>query len=65
MVDIFGDGAHFSNETDDHVDVEAYVNESAMVRFGRGKAPDVMVLSSQHLADEIGRQLCAAAGAYE
>ena len=65
IVDIFGDGVRFFNETDDHVDVEAYVNESAMVRFGRSNAPDVVVLSPQHLADEISRQLHAAAEAYE
>ena len=65
IVDIFGDGVRFFNETDDHVDVEAYVNESAMIRFGRSNAPDVVVLSPKNLADEIGRQLHAAAEAYE
>lgn len=65
IVDIFGGGVRFFNETDDHVDVEALVNEDAMVRFGRSNAPDVVVLSPQRLADEIGRQLHAAAEAYE
>ena len=65
IVDIFGNSVRFFNETDDHVDVEAYVNESAMVRFGRSNAPDVVMLSPKHLADEIGRQPHAAAEAYE
>ena len=65
IIDIFGDGVRFFNETDSHVHVEAYVNEEAMVRFGRSNAPDVVILSPRRLADEIGRQLHAAAQAYE
>lgn len=65
IVDIFGEGVRFSNETDSHVDVEADVNEEAMVRFGRSNAPDVVVLSPQRLVDAIHEQLRAAARAYE
>ena len=65
ILDIFGDEVRFLNETDDHVDVEARVNEDAMLRFARSNAPDVVVLSPQRLADRIRKELRIAAEAYD
>ena len=65
ILDIFGDEVRFLNETDDHVDVEARVNEDAMLRFARSTAPDVMVLAPRRLRERVKTELETAAEAYE
>lgn len=64
ILDIFGDEVRFYNETEGHVDVEARVNEDAMLRFARSNAPDVVVLTPQRLRERVRAELEAAAGAY-
>ena len=53
IIDIFGMGVRFSNETDEYVTVTAHVDKDAMRQFAKSYAPDVLVLEPKKLVEEI------------
>lgn len=44
VIDLFGKGVNFSEETDTHVSVSVHVNERAVEQFAKNYAPDVVIL---------------------
>lgn len=44
VIDLFGKGVNFSEETDTHVSVSVHVNERAAEQFAKNYAPDVVIL---------------------
>lgn len=65
IIDLFGTDVTFSDETDTHVTVTAFVNEMAMRRFAKSYAPDVVVLAPQSLTDQIKADLRTTLALYE
>ena len=53
VIDTFGTGVGFTNETDTHVEVVAKVTEDAMFQFAKNYAPDVLVLEPKKLVDRL------------
>lgn len=53
VIDLFGKGVNFSEETDTHVSVSVHVNERAAEQFAKNYAPDVVILQPKRLRDNI------------
>ena len=53
IIDVFGTDVKFSEETDNTVNVSAFVNEIAMLQYAKTHSPDVVILSPQYLADKL------------
>ena len=65
VIDLFGKGVSFSDDTGTHVTVSANVNELAMCKFAKSLAPDLIVLEPQSLADKVRNSLETAVREYE
>lgn len=65
VIDLFGKGVNFSEETDTHVSVSVHVNERAAEQFAKNYAPDVVVLQQKRLRDKLRDDLKKAWEAYE
>ncbi len=65
MIDLFGKGVKFSEETDTHVSVSVHVNERAAEQFAKNYAPDVMILQPKKLRDKLRDDLKKSWEAYE
>ena len=61
VIDLFGKGVNFSEETDTHVSVSVHVNERAAEHY----APDVVILQPKRLRDKLRDDLKKAWEAYE
>lgn len=53
VIDMFGRGVTFSDETEKHVTVSAYVNERSMWQYAKSFAPYVLILEPKRLADQV------------
>lgn len=53
VIDMFTDDLRFSDETDTHVTVSAYINEMSMLQFAKTFMPFVTVLSPKVLVEKI------------
>lgn len=65
VIDLFGKGVNFSEETDTHVSVSVHVNERAAEQFAKNYAPDVVILQPKRLRDKLRDDLKKAWEAYE
>lgn len=65
VIDLFGKGVNFSEETDTHVSVSVHVNERAAEQFAKNYAPDVVILQPKRLRDKLRDDLKKAREAYE
>ena len=65
VIDLFGKGVNFSEETDTHVSVSVHVNERAAEQFEKNYAPDVVILQPKRLRDKLRDDLKKAWEAYE
>lgn len=65
VIDMFGLGVIFSDETEEHVTVSARVNERAMWQFAKNFAPDVLILEPKRLADRVKEEAERTIEAYE
>lgn len=65
VIDLFGKGVNFSEETDTHVSVSVHVNERAAEQFAKNYAPDVVILQPKRLRDKLRDDLKKSWGAYE
>ena len=65
VIDLFGKGVNFSEETDTHVSVSVHVNERAAEQFAKNYAPDVVILQPKRLRDKLRDDLKIAWEAYE
>ena len=65
VIDLFGKGVKFSEETDRHVSVSVHVNERAAEQFAKNYAPDVVILQPKRLRDKLRDDLKKAWEAYE
>ena len=65
VIDLFGKGVNFSEETDTHVSVSVHVNERAAKQFAKNYAPDVVILQPKRLRDKLRDDLKKAWEAYE
>lgn len=65
VIDMFGTGVHFYDETDGEVSVWTKVNVRAMRQFALSFAPDVIILSPQSLVDEVTRDMSRALERYD
>ena len=65
IIDMFGKGVRFSDETGEHVTVTANVSEMAMEKFATSFTPHVTVLKPKRLADRIKRELQEALRNYD
>lgn len=65
VIDLFGKGVNFSEETDTHVSVSVHVNERAAEQFAKNYAPDVVILQLKRLRDKLRDDLKKAWEAYE
>ena len=65
VIDLFGKGVDFSEETDTHVSVSVHVNERAAEQFAKNYAPDVVILQPKRLRDKLRDDLKKAWEAYE
>lgn len=65
VIDLFGKGVNFSEETDTHVSVSVHVNERAVEQFAKNYAPDVVILQPKRLRDKLRDDLKKAWEAYE
>lgn len=65
VIDLFGKGMDFSEETDTHVSVSVHVNERAAEQFAKNYAPDVVILQPKRLRDKLRDDLKKAWEAYE
>ena len=65
VIDLFGKGVNFSEETDTHVSVSVHVNERAAEQFAKNYAPDVVILQPKRLRDKLRYDLKKAWEAYE
>ena len=65
VIDLFGKGVKFSEETDTHVSVSVHVNERAAEQFAKNYAPDVVILQPKRLRDKLRDDLKKAWEAYE
>lgn len=64
VVDLFGTGVYFTDETEDEVTVSICVDHRSMKQFAMSYAPDVVVLQPQSLADEVREALQSALKRY-
>ncbi len=65
VIDLFGKGVNFSEETDTHVSVSVHVNERAVEQFAKNYAPDVVILQPKRLRGKLRDDLKKAWEAYE
>lgn len=65
VIDLFGKGVNFSEETDTHVSVSVHVNERAAEQFAKNYAPDVVILQPKRLRDKLRDDLKKAWEAHE
>ena len=65
VIDEFGLGVRFENETDDYVTVSARVNERAAQQFAKIFAPNVLILEPKRLAEKIREEAAKTIAAYE
>lgn len=65
VIDLFGKGVNFSEETDTHVSVSVHVNERAAEQFAKNYAPDVVILQPKRLRDKLRDDLKKSWEAYE
>lgn len=65
VIDMFGTGVRFFDETEDEVSVSARVDTRSMKQFAMSFAPDVVILAPRSLAAEVMADLKAATGRYE
>ncbi len=65
VIDVFGENVRFSDETEAHVTVSAYVNELAMAQYAKGFAPDVIVLEPKSLLERVRGDIEKTAGIYK
>ena len=65
VIDLFGKGVDFSEETDTHVSVSVHVNERAAEQFAKNYAPDVVILQPKRLRNKLRDDLKKAWEAYE
>ena len=65
VIDLFGKGVNFSEETDTHVLVSVHVNERAAEQFAKNYAPDVVILQPKRLRDKLRDDLKKSWEAYE
>ena len=65
VIDLFGKGVNFSEETDTHVSVSVHVNERAAEQFAKNYAPDVVILQPKRLRAKLKDDLKKAWEAYE
>ena len=65
VIDLFGKGVNFSEETDTHVSVSVHVNERAAEQFAKNYSPDVVILQPKRLRDKLRDDLKKAWEAYE
>lgn len=65
VIDLFGKGVNFLEETDTHVSVSVHVNERAAEQFAKNYAPDVVILQPKRLRDKLRDDLKKAWEAYE
>ena len=65
VIDLFGKGVKFSEETDTYVSVSVQVNERAAEQFAKNYAPDVVILQPKRLRDKIRDELKKSWEAYE
>lgn len=65
VIDLFGKGVNFSEETDTHVSVSVNVNERAAEQFAKNYAPDVVILQPKRLRDKLRDDLKKSWEAYE
>ena len=65
VIDLFGKGVNFSEETATHVSVSVRANERAAEQFAKNYAPDVVILQPKRLRDKLRDDLKKAWEAYE
>lgn len=65
MIDIFGKDVRFSDETDAHVTVTVYANETAVEQFVRNYGPDVVILEPREVRERIKKSLLESIKNYE
>lgn len=65
VIDEFGLGVRFEDETDDYVTVSARANERAAQQFAKNFAPDVLILEPKRLAEKIREEAAKTIAAYE
>ena len=65
VIDLFGKGVNFSEETDTHVSVSVHVNERVAEQFAKNYSPDVVILQPKRLRDKLRDDLKKAWEAYE
>ena len=65
VIDEFGLGVRFEDETDDYVTVSARVNERAAQQFAKNFAPDVLILEPKRLAEKVREEAERTVAAYE
>lgn len=65
VIDMFGDGVKFTDETDSYITVTANVNEMAMLQFAKAFAPDAMILEPKQLRDKVKNDLESALEEYK
>ena len=65
VIDLFGKGVNFSEETDTHVSVSVHLNERAAEQFAKNYAPDVVILQPKRLRDKLRDDLKKSWEAYE
>lgn len=57
MIDLLDENIRFTDETDTHVTISAYLNEMSMHQLAKNFAPYLVVLSPQSLVDDIKSDL--------
>ena len=65
VIDEFGLGVRFEDETDDYVTVSARANERAAQQFAKNFAPDVLILEPKRLAEKAREEAAKTIAAYE
>ena len=65
VINEFGLGVRFEDETDDYVTVSARVNERAAQQFAKNFAPDVLILEPKRLAEKVREEAAQTVAAYE
>ena len=65
VIDKFGLGVRFEDETDDYVTVSARVNERAAQQFAKNFAPNVLILEPKRLAEKVRKEAEQTVAVYE
>lgn len=65
VIDVFGKDVRFSEETDTHITVTAYVNDLAMMQFAKSYTPWVEIIKPDELREDMIELLSAGLEKYQ